>query len=71
MTLTLSLAAAALVAVANYVFKDTITSSVTSVFIASFLGLFVTAKLYQLFVYPYYFSPLRNIPGPKVLCSAE
>ncbi|KAB5546919.1 cytochrome P450 [Coniochaeta sp. 2T2.1] len=29
------------------------------------LHLYIANKLYGLFIYPYYFSPLRNLPGPK------
>ncbi|OIW30733.1 cytochrome P450 [Coniochaeta ligniaria NRRL 30616] len=59
------LLAAILAVVAKYALKDTITSSATTVFVASFVSLYIAHKLYQLFVYPRYFSPLRHIPGPK------
>lgn len=32
---------------------------------------FLGYQLFQAFVYPYYFSPLRDLPGPKVAgCSS-
>ncbi|KAH8907658.1 cytochrome P450 [Coniochaeta sp. PMI_546] len=42
-----------------------VTSSATHVFVTSFVSLYVVYKLYQLFMYPHYFSPLTSIPGPK------
>jgi hypothetical protein len=36
----------------------------------TFLGLFVSQylllKCYRIFIYPFYVSPLRHLPGPKV-----
>lgn len=31
-----------------------------------FLGQYITLKIYRIFLYPKYFSPLRHLPGPKV-----
>lgn len=31
-----------------------------------FLGQYITLKIYRIFLYPKYFSPLRHVPGPKV-----
>ena len=39
-------------------------------FVKTFLGFFVAqylaVKCYRIFLYPYYFSPLRHLPGPTV-----
>lgn len=34
--------------------------------ITVFLGQYITLKIYRIFLYPNYFSPLRHVPGPKV-----
>lgn len=34
--------------------------------ITVFLGQYITLKIYRIFLYPKYFSPLRHVPGPKV-----
>lgn len=31
-----------------------------------FSAVFLAYQLYRIFVYPYYVSPLRHLPGPKV-----
>lgn len=40
----------------------------------SLLGLlllhYAVIKCYRMFIYPYWFSPLRHLPGPKVRCPA-
>lgn len=41
------------------------TSSATHIFVTSFVCLYITSKLYRVFTYLHYVSPLRNIPGPK------
>lgn len=39
-------------------------------FVKTFLGFFtiqfLAVKCYRIFLYPYYFSPLRHLPGPTV-----
>jgi hypothetical protein len=30
-------------------------------------ALFILSKVYWMWIYPYYVSPLRHLPGPKVL----
>ncbi len=32
----------------------------------SFLALYLVAKAFRIFIYPYYLSPLRHLPGPSV-----
>lgn len=34
--------------------------------IALFLAQYLAVKIYRIFLYPKYFSPLRNVPGPTV-----
>lgn len=31
------------------------------------LGQYIVAKMYSIFLYPHFVSPLRHLPGPKVL----
>lgn len=66
MALTSALVVATLAVVAKYALEMAVTSSATHVFVTSFVSLYVVYKLYQLFMYPHYFSPLTSIPGPKV-----
>ncbi|KAK3312699.1 cytochrome P450 [Apodospora peruviana] len=35
------------------------------VLLAGYVGQYVAYKLYRLFIYPYFVSPLRHLPGPK------
>lgn len=37
-----------------------------STVIAVFLAHYVAIKIYRIFLYPHFFSPLRHLPGPKV-----
>lgn len=37
--------------------------------IAVFLAQYLVLKLYRIFLYPNFFSPLRHLPGPKVRLS--
>jgi hypothetical protein len=32
-----------------------------------YLAQIIVVKVYQVFIYPYYVSPLRRLPGPKVI----
>jgi hypothetical protein len=34
--------------------------------LSAFVLLYATLKVYRLFVYPIWLSPLRDLPGPKV-----
>lgn len=34
--------------------------------VAVFLVQYLAVKFYRIFLYPYFFSPLRHLPGPKV-----
>lgn len=36
------------------------------VLIGLYIAQFIVVKAYWLFIYPYYVSPLRHLPGPKV-----
>jgi len=35
-------------------------------FVALFVAQFFLVALYNIFIYPIYRSPIRNLPGPKV-----
>jgi len=61
-----SLVAGLLAVGMRYALGDQITSSATQVFVTTFFGLYMANALYQIFIYPQYFSPLRKLPGPKV-----
>lgn len=34
--------------------------------VLAFLGIYALLKIYRLWLYPTWLSPLRNLPGPKV-----
>lgn len=35
-------------------------------FLGLYLAQYLAHKIYNIFIYPYYVSPLRHLPGPKV-----
>ena len=45
--------------------QDTDVMSIRTV-ITLFLAQYLAVKIYRIFLYPKYFSPLRNVPGPTV-----
>lgn len=66
MTFKLAIGVATLAGAVRYALKDAVAGGALTVFVTSFLGLYVATKMYRLFVYPFYFSPLRNLPRPTV-----
>ncbi|KAL1853938.1 hypothetical protein VTK73DRAFT_8869 [Phialemonium thermophilum] len=65
MALASSLVFATLATVTRYALGGATSSDAVNVFAKSFVGLFVAYKLFETFAYPAFFSPLRNLPGPK------
>ena len=45
---------------------DMSTAMGTKLFLLVFLLGYVLVKCYRIFVYPFWVSPLRHLPGPKV-----
>jgi hypothetical protein len=39
---------------------------VIAALIGFYVSFYLASKAYRIFIYPYYVSPLRNLPGPKV-----
>jgi hypothetical protein len=42
-----------------------LTSRAAQGLLSSIFGLYLACKVYRLFIYPYYVSPLRHLPGPR------
>lgn len=48
-----------------------LTFEAVSAIFGLYLAKIIVTQLYKLFIYPYYVSPLRNLPGPKVEYSPQ
>ena len=43
-----------------------VTAGSLKIFLLLLLGQYASVKIYRLFIYPAFFSPLRHLPGPTV-----
>jgi hypothetical protein len=50
----------------SIIIQRVVNFEVIATLIGVYVSLFLASKVYRIFIYPYYVSPLRNLPGPKV-----
>lgn len=51
---------------AAYILKGLPRLDMLTTVLGVYLAQLVAYKLYRIFIYPYFVSPLRHLPGPKV-----